>query len=517
MSGLIAFLCGLGGNEGSWGAVPQIMQAALGPTFEVRTLTYSSGFFGRADIATSANQILTTIQNTYPAHDPIYLIGHSLGGLIARGICQQLLLDGPDELLNKIPAAITAGTPLEGARFGNWFLRHLPAGTPKIGEIATAHRAFEQYGRAIEAARQRTVRRPRQLHITIEDDAVIARHVKANFTEDDEAAGTIPGTHTNFVTNPNDAAHVANILLGVVRGRQNSVSKPFLPHPQPVAQNQLPDRLIVIACSHTKRDGGGAFAGPPAAGWIAEPGLRERTLSRRSYVYSLVRDAKIEDGFERGGNRAHQPANRNLKRGPDFGGTSVPGEEGQYLPAWQRYNGRIYNFITSGAWENYFESQQRVRVLIMSGLYELLDATEWIQNYDVHLTDTNRDSGVSISAMWAELYTEALEMYVRNAYRNRKVKIFNFLCDHHYVDAIKWHKLPKECSVFHFASPTVEDVALLPPAGTVVNSILLNPDQLENFVREEEGTQYQLAAYGNVPAGQAEMRFLFESRVGITK
>ena len=484
MPGLIAFLYGLGGGVESWGAVPQIVQASLGPTFTVQTLDYSAGLRGKADIATSADRILTTIQAIYPQHEPIYLIGHSLGGLIARQICQHLLEFGPDDLLNKIPAAITAGTPLEGARVGNFLLRCLPVGTPKIGELATAKRAFDGYKRAIEIANTRSVRKPKQLHIRIEDDAVIAAHVKANFTDDDEAAGVIPGTHTNFVKNANDAAYVANVLLTVIRTRQNSFSKPFLAAPLLVAERQLPDRLILIACSHTKRDGGATYGGPLADGWISGQSLRQRTISRRSYIYGILRDAKIEDGFERGGNRAHQPANRHLKYGPDFGGNVIPGEEGRYMPAWQRYNGRIYNYITDAAWQSYFHNQNRVQVLIMSGLFGLLDATEWIQNYDVHLTDTNKDSGLSISSMWSELYTECLETYVKSACQNRKVKIFDFLCDHHYVDAVKWHKLPKECSVFHLASPTVEDVALLPPAGTIIDSLLLNPERLEDFVRE---------------------------------
>jgi hypothetical protein len=287
----------------------------------------------------------------------------------------------------------------------------VPFATPKIGELATAKRAFNDYKRAIGVASARNVRRPKQLHIRIEDDAVIAAHVKAHFTEDDEPAGVIPGTHTNFVTNPNDAAHVANVLLTVIRDRQNSFSKPFRAAPLLVAQDQLPDRLILIACSHNKRDGGDPYGGPPPNGWIPDQSLRQRTISRRSYIYGILRDAKIEDGFERGGNRAHQPANRNLKHGPDFGGTVVPGEDGRYMPAWRRYNGRIYNYITDAAWQNYLQNQDRVRVLIMSGLYGLLDATEWIQNYDVHLTDTDKDNGLSISSMWSELNTECLETY----------------------------------------------------------------------------------------------------------
>jgi hypothetical protein len=73
MPGLIAFLYGLGGGAASWGAVPQIVQAALGPSFVVHTLDYSAGLRSRADIETSAELILTKIQVEYPQHEPIYL------------------------------------------------------------------------------------------------------------------------------------------------------------------------------------------------------------------------------------------------------------------------------------------------------------------------------------------------------------------------------------------------------------------------------------------------------------
>jgi hypothetical protein len=121
--------------------------------------------------------------------------------------------------------------------------------------------------------------------------------------------------------------------------------------------------------------------------------------------------------------------------------------------------------------------------------------------------------------MWLELYTEAIDAYVRHSHRNRKVKIFNFLCDRQYVDAVQWHSLPREyCSVYHFASPDVnEDIQLLPPAGTVVSAILQQPDRLEGFEREESEALYPITDYGPSPAGLADMRFQFESRVGITR
>jgi hypothetical protein len=89
----------------------------------------------------------------------------SVSLLVAREICRELLQSGPDALLNKIAAVITAGTPLEGARFGNFLLRHIPFLSPKIAQLATVALAFDNYRLAIRGAKEREVRRPKQLHI----------------------------------------------------------------------------------------------------------------------------------------------------------------------------------------------------------------------------------------------------------------------------------------------------------------------------------------------------------------
>jgi triacylglycerol esterase/lipase EstA (alpha/beta hydrolase family) len=189
MPGLVVFLHGLMGTRHSWGAVPNFVQ---GPDFDVITPTYNAAVQGRSDIETSAQLIITELQTRYPDHEPIYLVGHSLGGLVAREICRYLLLNGPDALLNKIPAVITAGTPLEGARYGNCILRHIPFLSPKIHQIATTGYAFDEYREAIRAAKNRHVSRPKQLHIQMEEDGVIARQFAEHYTEDDSAAAVIP-------------------------------------------------------------------------------------------------------------------------------------------------------------------------------------------------------------------------------------------------------------------------------------------------------------------------------------
>ena len=198
--------------------------------------------------------------------------------------------------------------------------------------------------------------------------------IKPLVTDDDVVADTIPGKHSNFADQNEDASYVADVLLRHIRSAHNvavsrSVSRPYIRLAEPGTHVELPDQLILIACSHTKRDGGtSSFPGIAPAGWIPQQSLRQRLISKRTYVYSLLDDAKLADGFERGGNRAHQPANVDLKYGPDLGGTSVVGDEGRYLPAFQRYNGRSYVPVSSAAWDALHQNQNRIRVLIMSGL-----------------------------------------------------------------------------------------------------------------------------------------------------
>jgi len=392
---------------------------------------------------------------------------------------------------------------------------------PKVAELANPEHLFAQYRLAIRKSQEREPKpsRPKLLHLRIGDDRVIAKHIKDNFTDDDEDAGVLPGTHTGFAKGRERGEYVAEVLVQTMRAALNAVSTisrdDQISAPSIVEKpaQALADRLILVACSHTKSPGGEAYSGSPLD-WIPEPALRQDLLARRNFIFWLLQDGKLEDNIERGGNRLHQPANANLVHGRDLGGSST---SGQYLPAFQRYAGRLYNQISSDAWQSYLAKQDSVKVLVMSGLYGLIEPTEAIQNYDIHLTDSHRGHGLDVKAHWLELYTKALTSYVRHAYNGgRRVSIFNFLCDHHYVDAIRWHSLPRDmCSVFHFVSPGEKDVGLLPPAGFLMNSILKDPAILERFDRDEFG-RYAITDYGQPPAGLSDFRFGFESRVGLS-
>jgi pimeloyl-ACP methyl ester carboxylesterase len=526
MSGLIIFLHGFRGRDADWGAVPVIVKASLS-SFDVISMDYSAEPTSYADMTRSAEQILTRIKTDHPKDDPIFLIGYSMGGIIAREICLKLLETPEDKSwLTKIRGAVTVGSPLSGlqpavkasAYAGAKFL------TSKVSQVADTKTnvdfVFGRYARAMESAKQRGTNGPKQIHIEIENDGISAPHEKSHFTSDDLSGGVIEGTHREFMPTMAHVARLANLIIQVIREQHSSLGrKSTLSHSTPTGH--LPDRLLLLACSNRKRAGGeNAYGGPGPARWIADAELREKVLSRRSQVLSLLKAAQIDNGFEAAENRLHQAPNKILKRGPDFGGVDVGDGQATYLPAWQRYDGRCYTQIDPKSWDRYFrENSAKMSVLIMSGLYGLIEATEWIQEYDIHLTDRVLHAGIPISSMWIDLFTDSLIEYVKLAHRNRKVQIINCLCDESYNDSIHWRKLPPECSVYHLASPDYSHTNLLPPAGTVIDCLLRDPERIDRIKRStrDETVFYPVSDFGSPPESHASTHVAFEARLGDIK
>jgi hypothetical protein len=152
----------------------------------------------------------------------------------------------------------------------------------------------------------------------------------------------------------------------------------------------------------------------------------------------------------------------------------------------------------------------------MSGLYGWLDAAELIQEYDVHLTDFNNDSGITVSTMWADLFTQTLAAYINRAYKDKKVRVYNFLCDERYVNAVQWHQLLSTCSVYHLASSNLGGVDLLPVAGMLSDLLLRQPEALDKIERctRDVWNVYPLTDFGLPPEDYHETKILFEATVG---
>lgn len=200
--------------------------------------------------------------------------------------------------------------------------------------------------------------------------------------------------------------------------------------------------LIIISCSRDKATGPGR---PYESGTFIEA-LPEfmclKVLEMRASVRKLIKNGKVDDLYQREGNRKDRASNQSLAAGPDLGGREqLP----VYLKARERYQGRFFNLMVDDDWGKIKELGYNV--LILSGMYGWLLPDEMIQNYDCHLSDRvkREDRVMSLGSIWGALLTEALVSYVDT---NKIDYVIDLLSEESYQNAIDWPRLNK-VSVLH--------------------------------------------------------------------
>jgi hypothetical protein len=178
-------------------------------------------------------------------------------------------------------------------------------------------------------------------------------------------------------------------------------------------------------------------------------------------------------------------SNRELKFGPDFGGQI---NERSYLPAYMRYQGRCYQ-ATSEEWKKFLESPGRPHILIMSGLYGLLNADDLIQNYDVHLTDVDRQTGFAIQSHWQDrnFLSEILVSHVKWIEENIGPigNIIDCLSEASYQDSINWSLVRRHWSVYHRVFEKTSGRDALGNLGIWIRDIIRNPECLHSLELDE--------------------------------
>jgi pimeloyl-ACP methyl ester carboxylesterase len=155
MNGLIVFIHGFRGDEAHWKYVPRIVAPAF-VSFEVASPSYSAQYNSFADVTRSADQILTRIKTDHANADPIFLVGYSMGGIVAREICLKLLNDPAEkDWLQKVRGVITVGAPLCGlqptAHYGSAAFSALLSA--KVEQIKSGEFIFGRYKEAIKTAK----------------------------------------------------------------------------------------------------------------------------------------------------------------------------------------------------------------------------------------------------------------------------------------------------------------------------------------------------------------------------
>ena len=136
---LVLLIHGLGGDaKGTWQRFPELIRSDLdlAPRYDVGFYGYPSGLvrlpFGRkmSSIQYLARGLATEIRNRYASYEEVVLIGHSLGGLVARQYTLETIKSAKAFPVQRL---MLIATPNEGAQL------------PKIGNIFSCdHKHLKQ-------------------------------------------------------------------------------------------------------------------------------------------------------------------------------------------------------------------------------------------------------------------------------------------------------------------------------------------------------------------------------------
>jgi hypothetical protein len=148
----------------------------------------------------------------------------------------------------------------------------------------------------------------------------------------------------------------------------------------------------------------------------------------------------------------------------------------------------------------------------MSGLYGLIPATEYIQNYDVHLTDVDSSRGVSLQTHWRdrEVMTQILASHFEwiERSRGRIGLVVDALSELSYQETINWSMIYPRWPVFHRVFQNRAGRDALENLGVWVQDVVRNPAVLDGLLPDQ--------FYDN-PNFITPDRIAFEERIGGTR
>lgn len=212
----------------------------------------------------------------------------------------------------------------------------------------------------------------------------------------------------------------------------------------------MPD-LILISCSDHKMPYGRRMVeGTDPIPWLQDAELREKLFKTRSLVFHYIKTNKLCDAERKQGNRGYDPVNRDLVKGPDFGGKD---DSGLYLPACLRYIGRFFrevrgNLSDDDALKLWERSCGGYQVLIVSGLYGLVSPFDPIQEYTCHFTDRIIGTRQGLQIIWRNVLAEIICHLTKDTGSGCKAKLLDLLSEESYQDAFDWGLISKHATCF---------------------------------------------------------------------
>lgn len=474
-----------GSSRETWGATPaQLVTSPLFSAFDYASYGYGSRIVELREPELFVDQLILWIRTHLSAYENIFFIAHSMGGLFVRHAIANMLKNPDDNsLVRRIRRCIMVAAPVTGSTKAKLlnripFLRTInrriaylanPSinGQDMSAGYASAADSFKGHGGSPSDI-------PRFHYFVGISDSLVTPPEKLFYTEYDKYEGAIEGTHSTLKTDVTANSVLIKRITQLVQDsslrsetlqreritmvkeatrRREVATRDRVSGSESTAMRSASGSVVVVllSCSATKTDANGLLH--PKTGGIVDSVADDRithfVLDTRSRVLRLIQEGKI-DGIEFAqGNRASMPVNQSILLGPDFGGVF---NDRRYLPAYSRYKGRCYK-ASEAEWTAMYSVPDHPEVIIMSGLYGLIPATEYIQNYDVHLTDVDLSSGVSLQTYWRdrELMTQILISHIEWIESNRGPigLIVDALSELSYQETINWSLIDRRWNVLH--------------------------------------------------------------------
>jgi pimeloyl-ACP methyl ester carboxylesterase len=541
---IIIFIHGiLGDYKESWNDTPaQLMTERVFVDFDWGSFGYHSRVIDWRAQKTLVDQLVLWQRTHLAAYQDIFIIAHSMGGLLLRYACANLVeseLQEDRELFTKIKRCFLLAVPLSGSRVARRLssiplIRRLNSHLPFLAKPSVQAKDMgESYRGVISKAESLGLARPTFSLFIGTDDRIVSQPETWATTQDDRYEGAIPGTHStlkeDLTANSTLIRRITQLIavdlltaedtqraridgvrgLTVQRERANAARR-GTPLVATATGSGTDERdVIIISCSsHKSDDGNVEHPGEAGIGDVlADDQLATLALRMRIKIMAMIQTGNLNGVEFREGNRALRPENRALILGPDFGGIS---NERRYMPAYYRYMGRCYQ-ATREEWQRFYEQPEgrRPQIMIMSALYGLFPAQEYIQNYDCHLTDVDEVSGVSVQTYWRdrELMTQILVSYLTKLEERgvRIRRIIDLLSELSYQETIHWQMIYPRWPVFHRVFNRKAGRDALGNMGIWLRSVIVDHTLLENLSID---TFYDQALF------LANDRIAFEGRIG---
>jgi pimeloyl-ACP methyl ester carboxylesterase len=483
----------LGDYEETWKDTPtHLMTESALAEADYGSFGYETTVFDSKTTRVHAQQLVTWMRTHVLRYERIFIVAHSMGGLITREACALLAKSrhaDDRDLLGRIKRGFFVAVPIAGSRTARWLVRVplLARFNRKLRFLAEPRVAGQDlhdlYVEAIGALGP-DVPRPKFSHFTGSGDAVVAEPPEWVLTEDDRHEGVVEGTHSSIKSDQTANSTLLRRIVQLIEQHQHAGA---LVAPSLRAAADQPRDVLVLACSATKASSGD---GPhPQGGGLLDAlddaAVRASAAATRAEIRSLLQAGRIEGIEFNEGNRRFRRQNLALVAGPDFGG--IAGANG-YAPAYKRYMGRSYQ-ATPAEWEQFLAlpEAQRPAVLIVSGLYGLCRIEDSIQNYDCHLSDVDIETGQTLQALWKGLLTDLLLSHLTWLERrgHRVGRVFNLLAEDYYRSALDWRRVAAQRTVWTQQFERSQGRDALDNLGVWLRGTILRPSRLGDI---EPGT-----------------------------